>query len=109
MSIDKITESAIAISEVLTEAQINTRASQERVRRQTKPKKALNTFKVGDRVWRQNIRSQQRKGDKLEANCHVLTSLGLVRPVTRVKIKLENHDTPPLLSQLKDHNRFIKS
>ncbi len=42
-------------------------------------------------------------------NCHVLTSLGLVRPVTRIKIKLENHDTPPLLSQLKDHNRFIKS
>ncbi len=41
--------------------------------------------------------------------CHVLTSLGLVRPVTRIKIKLENHDTPPLLSQLKDHNRFIKS
>ncbi len=68
MSIDKITQSAIAISEVLTEAQINTRASQERVRRQTKPKKALNTFKVGDRVWRQNIRSQQRKGGKLEAN-----------------------------------------
>ncbi len=25
------------------------------------------------------------------------------------KIKWENHDTPPLLSQLKDHNRFIKS
>ncbi len=68
MSIDEITESAIAISEVLTEAQINTRASQERVRRQTKPKKALNTFKVVDRVWRQNIRSQKRKGGKLEAN-----------------------------------------
>ncbi|RXN34375.1 myosin-1 isoform X3 [Labeo rohita] len=68
LSIEEMTESAIAISEALTEARINTRASQERIRRQTKDKKGLNKFKVGDRVWRKNIRSQQRKGGKLEAN-----------------------------------------
>ncbi len=67
-SVEELTESAIAISEVLTEAHANTRASQERVRQQTKQKKGLNKFKVGDREWRQNIRSQQRKGGKLEAN-----------------------------------------
>ncbi len=59
LSVEELTESAIAISEVLTEAHANTRASQERVRRQTKQRKALNKFKVGDRVWRQNIRSRQ--------------------------------------------------
>jgi len=42
MSVEELTESAIAMSEVLTEAHMNTRASQERVRRQTKQKKALN-------------------------------------------------------------------
>ncbi|RXN14939.1 myosin-1 isoform X3 [Labeo rohita] len=50
LSIEEMTESAIAISEALTEARINTRASQERIRRQTKDKKGLNKFKVGDRV-----------------------------------------------------------
>lgn len=36
LSVEELTESAIAISEVLTEAHANTRASQERVRQQTK-------------------------------------------------------------------------
>nr|XP_055055419.1 uncharacterized protein LOC129440231 [Misgurnus anguillicaudatus] len=67
ISIEELTESAIALSEILNEAHVNTRASQERVRRKTK-QHALNMFKVGDRVWRENKRSQQRKGGKLEAN-----------------------------------------
>ncbi|XDV11184.1 hypothetical protein PO909_000192 [Leuciscus waleckii] len=68
MSVEQLTESAIAMSEVLNEAHTNTRASQERVRQQSKQKKAQKEFKVGDKVWRKNIRSQQRKGGKLEAN-----------------------------------------
>ena len=40
----------------------------ERTRRRLKSGAPKPNFKVGDQVWRQNIRSQQRKGGKLDAN-----------------------------------------
>lgn len=66
LSIEKVTESAIKMSEILKEAESNMAASQERVRKQKK--RPLSKFNVGDKVWRQNIRMEQRKGGKLEAN-----------------------------------------
>lgn len=41
-------------------------------------------FKPGDRVWRQNIRSQQRKGGKLDA--------GFLGPYTVINVQGKNSD-----------------
>lgn len=35
-----------------------------------KKKQPLTTFKVGDKVWRRNIRAEQRKGGEHESNYH---------------------------------------
>ncbi|RXN38205.1 sentrin-specific protease 1-like isoform X1 [Labeo rohita] len=66
LSVEEVTESAIKMSEILKEAESNIAACQERVRKQRK--RPLTKFNVGDKVWRQNVRMEQRKGGKLEPN-----------------------------------------
>ena len=46
----------------------NISKQQEKIRRRMKHGAAKPALKVGDKVWRQNVRSQQRKGGKLEPN-----------------------------------------
>ena len=46
----------------------NVSKQHERTRRRLKSGAPKPNFKVGDQVWRQNIRNQQRKGGKLDAN-----------------------------------------
>ena len=46
----------------------NIMKQQESTKRSMKEGAAKPALKVGDKVWRQNVRSQQRKGGKLEPN-----------------------------------------
>lgn len=46
----------------------NVTKQQERTMKKMKQGAAKPGLKIGDKVWRQNVRSQQRKGGKLEAN-----------------------------------------
>lgn len=46
----------------------NVLKQQESTRRQPKQGAPKSLIRVGDQMWRQNIKSQQRKGGKLEAN-----------------------------------------
>jgi len=66
VTVEQVTESAVRMSEVLREAEVNIKTSQKKVKQKLCP--STNKYKVGDKVWRQNVRSQQRKGGKLEAN-----------------------------------------
>ncbi|KAA0716605.1 hypothetical protein E1301_Tti018825 [Triplophysa tibetana] len=66
ISVEKVTESAIKLSETLLEAGENIKKSQKKI--QKKCQSLISKFKVGDKVWRQNIRTKQRKGGKLDAN-----------------------------------------
>ncbi|XDV22531.1 hypothetical protein PO909_027412 [Leuciscus waleckii] len=66
VSTEEVTESAINLNKILTDVKGNIRKSQETVKKRLKH--PLTTFKVGDKVWRRNIRAEQRKGGKLESN-----------------------------------------
>ncbi|XP_056606892.1 uncharacterized protein LOC130424925 [Triplophysa dalaica] len=66
ISVEKVTESAIKLSETLLEAGENIKKSQKKI--QKKCQSLISKFKVGDKVWRQNVRTKQRKGGKLDAN-----------------------------------------
>nr|XP_057941407.1 uncharacterized protein LOC131137437 isoform X2 [Doryrhamphus excisus] len=46
----------------------NVSRSQQRTMQEISLKRKQVSFAAGDRVWRQNVRSQQRKGGKLESN-----------------------------------------
>lgn len=46
----------------------NITKQQERTSRRMKHGAPKSALKIGDQVWRQNVRNQQRKGGKLEAN-----------------------------------------
>ncbi|XP_057710147.1 uncharacterized protein LOC130927999 [Corythoichthys intestinalis] len=46
----------------------NVEKQQDRTRRRQQPGFPKQSLKVGDQVWRQNVRSQQRKGGKMEPN-----------------------------------------
>ncbi|KAJ8359095.1 hypothetical protein SKAU_G00156200 [Synaphobranchus kaupii] len=64
---ERISEDIQRLDTILKVVKKNVDKSQQTTRR-LKSRSSKPGFKVGDRVWRQNTRSQQRKGGKLDAN-----------------------------------------
>ncbi|KAK5890852.1 hypothetical protein CesoFtcFv8_014333 [Champsocephalus esox] len=64
---ETLTEEILHLEDTLKEAREKVTRAQEKTRQRLKSSGKI-IFKVGDKVWRQNKRSQQRKGGKLEAN-----------------------------------------
>ncbi|KAJ4928822.1 hypothetical protein JOQ06_004446, partial [Pogonophryne albipinna] len=65
---ESLTEEILHLEDTLKEARENVTRAQEKTRQHLKCS-GKTIFKVGDKVWRQNKRSQQRKGGKFEPNC----------------------------------------
>lgn len=68
MAEESVSEDIKRLDDLKDIVQGNIRESQKSTKRPTGKSAPQSTIKIGDRVWRQNIRSQQRKGGKLEAN-----------------------------------------
>ena len=82
VAVEDLTEEIIHLSEVLQTAMDNTAKVQKRYSK--KPREPVAVLSVGDRVMRLNVRSQQRKGGKLDPNYH--------GPFTIIKIEGKSAD-----------------
>ena len=65
---EAVSEDIKRLDDIKDILQGNISKQQEKIRRRMKHGAAKPALKVGDKVWRQNVRSQQRKGGKLEPN-----------------------------------------
>ncbi|XP_051975103.1 arp2/3 complex-activating protein rickA-like [Xyrauchen texanus] len=65
MGIEEMTESVLKLDEVIQTALTHTAQVQKQMNKKDKKSQKIK-FSVGDRVWRLNVRSQQRKGGKLD-------------------------------------------
>ncbi|KAJ8380364.1 hypothetical protein SKAU_G00011420 [Synaphobranchus kaupii] len=75
---ESVSEDIERLDKIKAVVQDNVRKVQESTRRRLKSGAPKPDFKVGDKVLRQNVRSQQRKGGKLEANFlgpYIITAL----------------------------------
>ncbi|KAJ8369218.1 hypothetical protein SKAU_G00092460 [Synaphobranchus kaupii] len=75
---ESVSEDIERLDQIKAVVQDNVRKVQESTRRRLKSGAPKPDFKVGDQVLRQNVRSQQRKGGKLEANFlgpYIITAL----------------------------------
>ncbi|KAJ4939097.1 hypothetical protein JOQ06_028558 [Pogonophryne albipinna] len=74
---ESLTEEILHLEDTLKEARENVTRAQEKTRQRLKSASGKTVFKVGEKVWRQNKRSQQRKGGKTCSSCtttSILTS-----------------------------------
>ncbi|KAJ4927212.1 hypothetical protein JOQ06_014947 [Pogonophryne albipinna] len=81
---ESLTEEILHLEDTLKEARENVTRAQEKTRQRLKSASGKTVFKVGEKVWRQNKRSQQRKGGKLEPHC--------LRPFTIVNLQGKSAD-----------------
>ena len=65
---EAVSEDIKRLDDIKDILQGNISKQQEKIRRRMKHGAAKPALKIGDKVWRQNVRSQQRKGGKLEPN-----------------------------------------
>ncbi|KAJ8332783.1 hypothetical protein SKAU_G00416790 [Synaphobranchus kaupii] len=75
---ESVSEDIERLDQIKAVVQDNVRKVQESTRWRLKSGAPKPDFKVGDQVLRQNVRSQQRKGGKLEANFlgpYIITAL----------------------------------
>nr|XP_023697524.1 nuclear pore complex protein DDB_G0274915-like [Paramormyrops kingsleyae] len=67
LSVEEVTEGILKLDEVLQAAITNTSSKQSKQKKRIKETSSP-AFHVGMKVWRLNVRSQQRKGGKLDPN-----------------------------------------